>query len=94
MSREIDSYSGFYDNGHLKSTGLASFLQGMNASEVYITGLAGDYCVYFTAKDALAEGFQTYIIEDATRAISNEGYEKAKLHVSSLGGKILYSSQL
>jgi nicotinamidase/pyrazinamidase len=72
MSIEIDSYSGFYDNGHLKSTGLGSYLRGMGVSDVYLAGLAGDFCVYFTAKDALAEGFQTYIIEDATRSISKD----------------------
>jgi len=94
MSREIDSYSGFYDNGHLKSTGLANYLQGMQVSEVYITGLAGDYCVYFTAKDALSEGFQTYIIEDATRAISKEGYERAMVDIAELGGKIFHSGDL
>lgn len=91
---EIDSYSGFYDNGHLKSTGMADYLRGRNVKEVYIVGLAADYCVYFTAKDALAEKFKTVIIEDATRAISNEGFEKAKSDIISKGGTILRSSEI
>lgn len=46
--------------------------------EVYIAGLAANYCVYYTAKNALQEGFKTYIIEDGVHAISNKNYEKAK----------------
>ena len=88
---DIDSYSGFYDNGHLKSTGLADYLKGRKVKEVYIAGLAADYCVYFTAKDALGEGFTTYIVEDATRAISTEGFNKAKIDLEKKGGKIIQS---
>lgn len=90
----IDSYSGFYDNGHLKSTGLADYLKGRKVDEVYVAGLAGDYCVYLTAKDALQEGFATYIIEDATRSISEEGFVKAKKDVEAKGGKIIQSIEL
>lgn len=91
---DIDSYSGFYDNGHLKSTGLLHYLEGKGIKEVYVAGLAADYCVYFTASDALAEGFEAYIIEDATRAISPQGFEKAKVDFKNKGGKIIYSAQL
>jgi nicotinamidase/pyrazinamidase len=90
----IDSYSGFYDNGHLKSTGLADYLRGKGVTDVFLVGLAGDYCVFFSAKDALAEGFQTYLIDDAVRAINNEGYEKAKLEIISRGGAIINSNAL
>lgn len=91
---EIDSYSGFYDNGRLKATGLADYLKGRAISEVYVAGLAADYCVYFTAKDALAEGFSTFIIEDATRAISNEDFAKAKKDIREKGGQIVLSREL
>lgn len=91
---EIDSYSGFYDNGHEKATGLAAYLKGRNVTDVYIAGLAGDYCVYFTAKDALAEGFTTYLIEDATKAIDANGFTKAKEDVKSKGGQIIQSHEL
>ena len=91
---EIDSYSGFYDNGHRKTTGLADYLKGKQATEVYIAGLAADYCVYYTAKDALAEGFMTFIIEDAVRAINVEGFKKAKEDILSKGGKIINSSEI
>ena len=94
MNPEIDSYSGFYDNGHLKSTGLADYLRGKGVTDIYLAGLAADYCVYFSAKDALQEGFKAYIIEDATRAISPEGFEKAKADIKAGGGEIVQSSSL
>jgi len=90
----IDSYSAFYDNGHLKSTALADYLKAKAVKEVYVAGLAADFCVYFTAKDALKEGFETYVIEDATRAISLEGFEKAKADLLSKGGKVVQSNDL
>ncbi|HEY6909636.1 MAG TPA: bifunctional nicotinamidase/pyrazinamidase [Myxococcales bacterium] len=65
----IDSYSGFFDNGHRKSTGLADYLRGRGASEVHVIGLATDYCVKFTALDALELGFRTFIHLDGTRGV-------------------------
>lgn len=94
MDPEMDSYSGFYDNGHLKSTGLGSYLRGKNIREVYVAGLAGDYCVYFTAIDALQEGFKTILIEDATRAIDAVNFEKAKADLVDKGGEIISSTNL
>ena len=90
----IDSYSGFFDNGHQKTTGLADYLRGKGVTDVYIAGLAADYCVYYTALDSLAEGFATFIIEDAVRAIKTEDYEKAKQAVISKGGKIIMSADI
>jgi nicotinamidase/pyrazinamidase len=90
----IDSYSGFYDNGHLKSTGLADYLKGKGVTDVYLVGLAGDYCVYFSAKDALAEGFQTYLIEDAIRSINDIDFQKAKEDIISKGGRIVQSNEV
>lgn len=69
MDREVDSYSGFFDNGHLKDTGLAGYLHAKDVSEVHVCGLAADYCVFFTAMDSLQAGFKTTILLDATRAI-------------------------
>ncbi|MBD1398756.1 bifunctional nicotinamidase/pyrazinamidase [Pontibacter sp. JH31] len=91
---EIDSYSGFYDNGRLKSTGLADYLRGKGVTQLYLVGLAADYCVYYSAKDALSEGFETYLIEDATRPISPEGYDAARADLLARGAKIIRSSEL
>ena len=90
----IDSYSGFYDNGHRKTTALADYLKGKQVTEIYLAGLAADYCVYYSAKDALQEGFKTFIIEDATRSISPAGFEKAKNDITEKGGQIINSKSL
>jgi nicotinamidase/pyrazinamidase len=90
----IDSYSGFYDNGHRKTTGLAHYFRGKNVTEVYIAGLAADYCVYYSVKDSLHEGFKTFFIEDATRAINAEALEKTKKNITDKGGKIINSNSL
>ncbi|MCX2741780.1 bifunctional nicotinamidase/pyrazinamidase [Pontibacter anaerobius] len=91
---EVDSYSGFFDNGYRKSTGLAGSLRGKGVTEVYLAGLAADYCVYFSAKDALAEGFKVYYLEDAVRAISTEGFQKAKADLVERGAQIIPSHTL
>jgi len=94
MNPEIDSYSGFYDNGHKKSTGLAGYLRERGVKRVFICGLAADYCVAYTAKDSLKENFDTYVIEDATRAISDEGYSKIKNEVITSGGQYIQSGMI
>jgi nicotinamidase/pyrazinamidase len=66
----VDSYSGFFDNGHRKPTGLADYLQNKNVTDVYIAGLATDYCVKFTALDARQLGFRTHVIIDACRGVN------------------------
>jgi len=70
---EIDSYSGFFDNGRRSSTGLDQFLTDQNAQQVYVMGLATDYCVKFTALDAVDLGFETYLILDGCRGVELQG---------------------
>jgi nicotinamidase/pyrazinamidase len=94
MDAEIDSYSAFHDNGYKKSTGLAGYLRERKVQKVFVCGLAADYCVFFTAKDSLKENFETYIIEDATRAIDTNGYVNAKNEILSSGGQIIKSAML
>jgi len=66
---DIDSYSGFYDNDKKTATGLTDMLKSYGVDEVYVCGLATDYCVKFTALDAAAEGFRTFVIWDASRGV-------------------------
>jgi nicotinamidase/pyrazinamidase len=66
---EIDSYSGFFDNERQNSTGLEEYLRERGISDVYICGLATDYCVKHTAMDALSLGFRVHLIEDAIAGI-------------------------
>jgi nicotinamidase/pyrazinamidase len=94
MDREIDSYSGFYDNGMKKSTGLAGYLRERNVNQVFICGVAADYCVYFTAMDALRENFKTFVIEDATRSIDPAAFERAKDTIRASGGEVITSDTL
>lgn len=90
MDPRIDSYSGFFDNGHRKSTGLGGYLKERNIDEVYVAGLAGDFCVYYTARDAMQLGLSTFLIEDATRSISAEGFQKAVADIKgSSRGKVV-----
>jgi nicotinamidase/pyrazinamidase len=86
---EIDSYSGFFDNGHRKSTGLADYLRGRGVTEVHLCGLAADFCVNFSALDALQEGFTVVFQEEATRAISPEGYQQARQELQRRGAQFL-----
>lgn len=71
----IDSYSGFFDNGHRKATGLEDFLRDQQVDEVFVVGLAADYCVKFTALDARASGFKTYVVTDATRGVNLSSHD-------------------
>jgi nicotinamidase/pyrazinamidase len=66
----VDSYSGLFDNGHRNSTGLADYLRERGVTEVSVCGLATDYCVKFTALDALREGFHVTLLESACRGVN------------------------
>lgn len=94
VDREIDSYSGFYDNGRRKSTGLAGYLREKKVTEVYLTGLAADICVFFTAMDSLSENFTTYIIEDGVRPLNHTDYENNKKVFLENGGKVILSHEI
>lgn len=67
---KVDSYSAFFDNAHLRATGLGDYLRETGVSEVYVLGLATDYCVKFTALDALHLGFRVHVVADGCRAVN------------------------
>jgi nicotinamidase/pyrazinamidase len=71
--REIDSYSAFLENDHITPTGLAGYLRERGLKRLFLAGLAYDYCVRFSAIDGKALGFETIVIEDATRAVGLPG---------------------
>ncbi len=91
---KIDSYSGFYDNGHKKSTGLAGYLREKGASELYFCGLAADICVFYSARDALDLGFQVIIIEDAVAALNETDYRAQRETLRPLGVRYVRSNHL
>jgi nicotinamidase/pyrazinamidase len=65
----IDSYSTFFDNGRRQATGLADYLREKGVTDVYLAGLATDYCVKFSALDAVSLGFKSHVFIDACRGI-------------------------
>lgn len=66
----IDSYSGFFDNGHRKSTGLGEYLREHHVVDLFVLGLATDYCVKFTVLDARKLGFSVVVFTDGCRAVN------------------------
>jgi nicotinamidase/pyrazinamidase len=72
MDPGIDSYSGFFDNDRSFDTGLAAYLRDQGVTHVYVVGLALDWCVKFTALDAIYLTFETTVIVDATRSVGLE----------------------
>ena len=92
----IDSYSGFFDNGKKKDTGLHQYLQSENVDTTYIVGLATDYCVKYTALDSADLGYHTYVIADATRAVNLEDgdFEKALKEMKEKGIHIIQAADL
>lgn len=71
----VDSYSGFYDNDKSTSTGLSEFLKLKGVREVDIVGLAGDYCVHWTALDAVKEGLDTNVILNGVQYLTQDSTE-------------------
>jgi nicotinamidase/pyrazinamidase len=71
--RDMDSYSAFAEADHATATGLGGYLTERGIRSVFLAGLATDYCVAWTALDARKAGFDTYVIEDACRAIDLHG---------------------
>lgn len=92
----IDSYSGFFDNGRRRATGLGDYLQEKDVQQVYLMGLATDYCVKFSALDAVSLGLETYLIVDGCRGVElAEGDIEAAIdEMEKAGVKIIESGEL
>ena len=87
----IDSYSGFFDNGHRKATGLGDYLKERSVDHVFVLGLATDYCVKFTALDARSLGLETCLIEDGCRGVELQpgDVERAVAEMRAAGVQVL-----
>lgn len=94
--QNIDSYSAFYDNNHLKSTGLTNWLHEKNISVLYVMGLATDYCVKFSCCDAVEDGFAVYLITDACRGVNLEknDVEEALSMMQKRGVRFIQSTEI
>ena len=93
---DIDSYSGFFDNGKRKDTGLADYLRSKGVTQVFVLGLATDYCVKYTAVDAHEQGFQTSVIRDGCRAVNlnPDDEQKAYAELEAMGIALVSSAEL
>lgn len=82
----IDSYSAFFDNGKFSETPLHNYLQSKNIKKIDIVGLAFDYCVGYTALDAIDLGYETRVITSATKFVSqnSKNFMKQKLISSGI----------
>lgn len=74
---QVDSYSGFFDNGQRGDTGLHAYLKAQGVTQLYVVGLALDYCVRYTALDAKRIGFDTTVIVDASRPVNSRSGDGA-----------------
>ena len=92
----VDSYSGFFDNGHTHSTGLTERLRQQAIDPVFVMGLATDYCVLFTVLDALKEGFHTTVIADGCRGVDLQSgdIERAIEEMGNAGADVVSSSKV
>jgi len=91
---DLDSYSAFFDNGHRRATGLSAYLRARGVTQVFVAGLASDYCVYFSAKDARGEGFEVAVLEDASRGIAPASMAAAKTDLLARGVRFVQASEV
>jgi len=92
---DVDSYSAFLEADKKTSTGLASYLKARGIKTVFVTGLATDFCVAWTAIDARRAGFTAYVVEDACRGIDATGsMAKAWADMTKAGVKKIQSADL
>ena len=91
----LDSYSTFFDNAHRKSTGMGDYLREQGVTDVYLLGLATDYCVKFSALDAVECGFKVHVIDDGCRGIDLHAGDVSKAldEMRAAGAEIVTSNE-
>jgi nicotinamidase/pyrazinamidase len=93
--KQVDSYSAFFENDHETVTGLHGYLQERDITTLYLTGLATDFCVKWTALDARKLGYEVYLVKDAVRGIDVEGSVKSALNeMKEAGVKFIQSKEV
>jgi len=93
---KVDSYSGFRDNNQKSATDLNDFLQSKGVTEVYVVGLAADYCVKATAIDAAALNYKTYFVKDLSKAVdpTSENISKIYDELSTSGIELISANDI
>lgn len=95
-ARDLDSYSGFFDNGKRKATGLGDWLKARQVGAVGVLGLATDYCVKATALHAVELGFNTTVIEDGCRGVGLQPQDipQALAELRQAGARVTPSAEM
>lgn len=92
---EIDSYSAFYENDRQTATGLTGYLRERGIRTLYIVGLAKDFCVHYSAVDASRQGFESFVVDDATRAIDDgDSLDRSMKNMRANGVRFISSEEL
>jgi nicotinamidase/pyrazinamidase len=96
MRETLDSYSAFFENDHRTDTGLRHYLKGMKVQDLYVCGLATDYCVLASALDARRLGFRVTLVRDACRGVDfpRGSIEKAIASMQKAGARVMESGAL
>jgi nicotinamidase/pyrazinamidase len=96
LRRALDSYSAFFENDHRTDTGLRFYLKGLRAREIFICGLATDYCVRASALDARRLGFTVSLVSDACRGVDfpRGSVEKSLAEMRKAGVRVTESAAL
>lgn len=94
MNPKIDSYSAFFENDRKTPTGLGGALKELGIRRIFLTGLVRNYCLGFTALDAIALGFEVYVVEDATVAIDDGTNDAMTERLLAAGVKLIHSSDI
>ena len=92
----LDSYSAFFENDRTTSTGLSHWLRGLGVAEVFLCGLATDYCVFASAMDARGLGFAATLVEDACRGVDFPAgsVRRALSDMQKAGVRIIQSAEV
>jgi nicotinamidase-related amidase len=97
QDKRVEMYSAFADpftNPTVSRSNLAKLLHDAEVTDVFVAGLAADYCVHFTALDAHKEGFKTWVVEDATRAVTPEALPELYKKYVKLGIKLVQKDEV
>lgn len=94
MDPSVDSYSVFYDNHHQNPSGLKGYLHERGVDSIFLAGLAFDYCVRYSALDALELTDRVYVIEDACRGVTSETITATKREFKEKGIRLIRSNQI
>jgi nicotinamidase/pyrazinamidase len=94
MDPEVDSYSVFYDNHHLNPSGLQGYLKERGVGRIFLAGLALDFCVRYSARDALEFTSEIFVIEDACRGVAAESVVGTKREFAEKGIRLIQSPEV